>query len=158
MNECKSGFTVYVDADACPSVIKEEIVRLMEGSAGICRFIASYRHFSPEADRSLWTFIDDGKEAADLYIANRVREGDIVVTQDIGLASLVLSKGVYALSPRGKEYKPDKIDTSLSFRYLHQMERKKGNYSPGPKKLTMIEVETFSKTLLKFLFELEGKA
>ncbi|TFE01168.1 DUF188 domain-containing protein [Jeotgalibacillus salarius] len=146
---------IFVDADACPGAIKDLILEY--ASHVNIRFIATYNHYSADADQSLWTFIDEGSEAADLYIMNRVYPGDLVITQDIGLASLVLAKGVYAISPRGKEYNQDTIETSLSFRYLYQEERKKGRFHSGPKKASSHDLDAFSKLLTKFLTKNAGK-
>lgn len=139
---------IYVDADACPGEIKNEI--MMYTSRADIRFVATYNHYSAKEDQTLWTYIDAGSEAVDLYILNRVKQGDLVVTQDIGLASLVLPKGVYAISPRGKEYNQDTIETSLSFRYLYQEERKKGRFHSGPKKVSKNDLDTFTACLKKF--------
>ncbi|MEW9500454.1 YaiI/YqxD family protein [Jeotgalibacillus marinus] len=142
---------IYVDADACPKEMKLIIEEQAKLHGIDYQFVASFQHYSPLADQEFWTFIDDGKEAVDLFILNHVRKGDMVITQDIGLASLALSKGVYAFSTRGKEYKEDTIDTSLSFRYLYQVERKKGRYGGGPKKMTTEDLDHFSYHLSKFL-------
>ncbi|TDL34515.1 DUF188 domain-containing protein [Jeotgalibacillus sp. S-D1] len=157
MDKQRKKTMIFIDADACPKELKK-IIEEQALSHGVgYRFIASFQHYSPTADKNVWTFIDDGKEAVDLFILNHVQKGDMVITQDIGLASLVLSKGVYALSTRGKEYNQDTIDTSLSFRYLYQMERKKGRYGGGPKKLSSEDLEQFSYHLLKFLSLHAGK-
>ncbi|MBM7577621.1 YaiI/YqxD family protein [Jeotgalibacillus terrae] len=140
---------VYVDADACPGAVKDEIIRYKDQVQ--IRFVATYNHYSADADQSLWTFIDDGSEACDLFILNKAKQGDLVITQDIGLASMLLSKGVYVISPRGKEYNQDTIETSLSFRYLYQQERKKGRFHGGPKKVTEEDLMSFSNLLSKFL-------
>ncbi|MDZ5712198.1 YaiI/YqxD family protein [Jeotgalibacillus haloalkalitolerans] len=147
--------SIYVDADACPGEVKNMILEYI--SLADITFVATYNHYSPNSDQTLWTYIDEGSEAVDLYILNRVKPGDLVITQDIGLASLVLTKGVYAISPRGKEYNQDTIETSLSFRYLYQEERKKGRFHSGPKKVSKSELDAFSARLIKFLNENAGK-
>ncbi|MGD7044005.1 YaiI/YqxD family protein [Jeotgalibacillus proteolyticus] len=148
---------VFIDADACPKELKKIIEEQALAYGTSYLFVASFQHFSADADQKVWTFIDEGKEAVDLYILNHVKRGDLVITQDIGLASLVLPKGVYALSTRGKQYQEDTIDTSLAFRYLHQMERKKGRYGGGPKKLSSEDVKNFSDRLIKYLARHAGK-
>ncbi|MFB1080637.1 DUF188 domain-containing protein [Jeotgalibacillus sp. JSM ZJ347] len=146
---------IYVDADACPGEVKDKILEYIH--LADIRFVATYNHYSSNQDHALWTYIDDGSEAVDLYILNRVKRGDLVITQDIGLASLVLAKGVYAISPRGKEYNQDTIETSLSFRYLYQEERKKGRFHTGPKKVSKNDLDAFSTCLIKYLTENAGK-
>ncbi len=146
--EQDKNICIYVDADACPGEIKNKIMKYI--SKADIRFVATYNHYSANEDHTLWTYIDAGSEAVDMYILNRVKAGDLVITQDIGLASLVLPKGVYAISPRGKEYNQDTIETSLSFRYLYQEERKKGRFHSGPKKVSKNDLETFTARLKKF--------
>ncbi len=63
-----------------------------------------------------WKYVDAGKEAADLFIMNQARSGDIVITQDIGLAATLLPKGVHVLSPKGSLYDEDKMQTALEMR------------------------------------------
>ncbi|WP_235420961.1 YaiI/YqxD family protein [Jeotgalibacillus soli] len=156
MDRQSENVMLFIDADACPKEIREVIERLAAAYNIHCQFVASYQHFSLNADKRYWTFIDDGREAVDLFILNNVQKGDLVITQDIGLASLALSKGVYAFSTRGTEYREENIDTSLSFRYLYQVERKKGRYGGGPKKITSQDIERFSVNLNKFLIRHAG--
>ena len=101
-------------------------------------------------------FVDPGSDAADLYILNHIKPHNVLVTQDIGLASLVLPKGVYALSHMGKEYKEETIGTALDFRYLAAKERAKGNYGKGPKPFTSADRQRFSVSLCSLLSKIEG--
>jgi uncharacterized protein len=73
-----------VDADACP--VKEEIASFAESFHIKSLFVASYAHLANQP----WVYVDPDKESADLYIMNHVKNNDAVITQDIGLASLVL--------------------------------------------------------------------
>ncbi|MEK1828225.1 DUF188 domain-containing protein [Priestia megaterium] len=81
-------------------------------------FVASYAHMQTNPTPGKWVYVDAEKEAADLYILNHAVKQDIVVTQDTGLASMLVSRGVYALSPRGKYYNDDEMNTVLFFRYV----------------------------------------
>ncbi len=101
--------------------------------------------------------MDSEKEAADLYIMNHVRTDDILVTQDIGLASLVLPKKVYVLSPRGKVYREESIVTALDYRYVAAKERRKGNYGKGPKPFTDDDRKEFSAQFEKILSKVAGE-
>jgi len=86
----------------------------MSSESGNCRiaqnfdvnvsFVASYNHVTNDTLGGTWHYVDSDKEAADLFIMNHVDAGDIAVTQDIGLASTLLSKRVTVLSPRGSLY------------------------------------------------------
>jgi uncharacterized protein len=91
-------------------------------------FVASYNHTTDKTYGGRWVFVDTGKEEADLYIVNHVQKKDIVITQDIGLAGLLLSKDVIVVTPRGKHCTEANIDTALQFRYLLAMERRGGKY------------------------------
>lgn len=102
--------------------------------------------------------MDSSKEAADLYIMNHVQSGDVLITQDIGLASLVLPKKVYAISPRGKAYREESIVTALDYRYVAAKERRKGNYGKGPKPFTNEDREAFCTSFNKILSEIAGES
>ncbi len=95
-----SPFVVYVDADACP--VKDEIVDLCILYSIDMVFVASYAHdlFLQAPARTVT--VDPDKEAVDLYLVNYAKKGDVCITQDHGLASLLLSKGITVLSPRGE--------------------------------------------------------
>lgn len=87
---------------------------------------------------------------------NHIHRHDVLITQDIGLASLALAKGVYALSPRGTEYKEESIEISLGFRYLAAKERERGNYGKGPKAFKDEDRRNFLFSLRRLLSDIEG--
>jgi uncharacterized protein len=80
-----------------------EIVEIASEFCALVLFVASYDHHMKEEKSTYadWKYVDAGKEAADLFIMNHVVKGDITVTQDIGIASTLLLKGVQVLSPKG---------------------------------------------------------
>ncbi|MGM0844210.1 MAG: YaiI/YqxD family protein [Bacillota bacterium] len=143
-----------MDADACP--VKEEITGLCEEHGVKVIFIASNAHRKTDTGNEEWVYVDSSKEAADLYIMNHIKRGDAIVTQDIGLASVVLPKGVYAISPRGKEFKEETISTALDFRYLSAKERRKGKYGKGPKPFTSEDRERFILVFKEILSNFAG--
>lgn len=98
-----------------------------------------------------WVFVDSVKEAADLYIMNHVSKGDICITQDIGLASTLLSKGVYVVSPRGILFEESEIETALELRLLLAKARRRGGYGKGPKPFSEKDRENFMKELTRLL-------
>lgn len=104
-----------------------------------------------------WVFVDTGKEEADLYIINHVNKNDIVISQDIGLAGLLIRKDVIFITPRGKRYTEANIDTALQFRYLSAVERKSGKYTKGPKKFTDDDTLNFITNLEKILSKHAGE-
>ncbi len=113
-----------------------------------CIFVASHVHRKTTPEKGEWIYVENEKEAADLYILNHIKKGDILVTQDIGLASIALAKEVYVISPRGIKYTEETIMISLDFRYLAGKERRKGRYLKGPKAFT-------SEDLTRFEVEME---
>ncbi|MGM0874299.1 MAG: YaiI/YqxD family protein [Bacillota bacterium] len=120
-------------------------------------FVASYNHTSDKTYGGSWIFVDTGKEEADLYIVNHVQKNDIVISQDIGLAGLLIRKDVIVVTPRGKRYTDANIDTALQFRYLSAMERRSGKYTKGPKKFTEEDTINFITALEKILSKDAGE-
>jgi uncharacterized protein len=118
-------------------------------------FVSSYNHFSPIMDVK-WIYVDTEKEAADLYIMNNAGKNDIVVTADSGLASVLITRGVYVLSPRGKIYKEEEIANILEFRYLHAKQRRQGIYPKGLKRFSQEDLRAFIQSLEKILSKLAG--
>ncbi|RIW37573.1 YaiI/YqxD family protein [Bacillus salacetis] len=143
-----------MDADACP--VKEEITGISNVYGVKVVFIASNAHRKNNPDAGEWVYVDSSKEAADLYIMNHTKKGDVIVTQDIGLASVVLPKGVYAISPRGKEFREETISTALDFRYLSAKERRNGKYGKGPKPFTSEDRDRFVSVFNKILSNFAG--
>ncbi|HWJ76704.1 MAG TPA: YaiI/YqxD family protein [Niallia sp.] len=146
---------VYVDADSCP--VKEDIVEISFKYGYESLFVASYAHMSNSLDELNWKYVDTGKEAADLFIMNAVKKRDIVVTQDIGLASTLLLKEVIVLSPRGMIYDESSIKTALDLRYLSAKARRNGIYGKGPKPFTEQDRKKFRESFLRILSKNEGE-
>lgn len=103
-----------------------------------------------------WKFVDSTKEAFDLYIMNHVKAGDKVINQDIGLASTLLPKGVFILSPKGISYEEKSIHTTLDMRYLSEKARRKGIYGKGLKPYTNEDRLSFMKELSNILSKFAG--
>lgn len=95
--------------------------------------------------------VGDGPDAADFAVVNRTKAGDIVVTQDWGLAALVLAKGAFCLSPGGREYTPDRIEFQLDERHVKAKHRRGGGRTRGPRARTGADDERFEKTLRRLL-------
>lgn len=134
---------IYVDADACPvkDIIISESVR-----AGIPTIlVTSFSHFSnAEQPPGVETiYVDSGADAADYRIMKLAESGDIIVTQDYGLASLGLAKGCIVLHHTGFRYTNENIDQLLQTRYLSAMARKSGKRTKGPKAFTSEDREQF---------------
>ncbi|HEX6922532.1 MAG TPA: YaiI/YqxD family protein [Bacillales bacterium] len=146
--------TIYVDADACP--VKEEILAVGNLYPVDIFFIASYAHVSNHGDER-WIYVDSESEAVDLYIVNHAKAGDLVVTQDHGLASLLSGRGVYVLSPRGTVFSEEEMDHTLFKRFLSAKQRRAGGRVKGPRKMSDRDRERFRESLKRILSINEGK-
>ncbi|AYV67167.1 MULTISPECIES: YaiI/YqxD family protein [Niallia] len=147
---------IYVDADSCP--VKEDIVEIASYYHYELQFVASYAHMKRENDGQNWKYVDSDKEAVDLFIMNATKKQDIVVTQDIGLASTLLLKQVTVLSPRGVMYEEETINTALDMRYLSAKARRKGVYGKGPKPFTEEDRQKFRRNFIRILSKNEGES
>ncbi len=144
--------TIFVDADACP--VKREIVQIASHYLAEVIFVASYTHMKTEPEPGKWVFVDPVPEAADLYIMNRARKGDVAVTQDIGLASTLLLKGVYVLSPRGIPFNEKDMQGALEMRHLSAKARRQGKYGKGPRAFEEKDRQRFLKEFAEVLSKL----
>ncbi|MGZ6539735.1 MAG: DUF188 domain-containing protein [Bacteroidia bacterium] len=96
---------------------KEEIVESASEFSIKVLFVPSYHHHvSKENTYATWKYVESWKEAVDMFIMNHTVNGDIVITQDIGLATTFLPKGVHLLSPRGILFEEKEIQTALDLR------------------------------------------
>lgn len=148
---------IIVDADACP--VMREVVSVAEQFNVPVWFISDYSH-SFEWDSPLVTvkLIDDAAEAVDIYIVNSAQSGDIVITQDLGLASLVIGKKAYVLTPRGKLLKHGKMDTLLERRHQARKLRRAGVRLKGSTpRLTNNDRSRFVSALTNLIQSLSGK-
>ncbi len=143
---------IVVDADSCP--VKEEIRQIAETYHVETIWVASYAHYSPKHSEKV-IYVDSVSQEVDMYIINHVNTGDIVVTGDYGLASLVLPKKVLVLSPRGKQYTNENIDQLLAERHVSAVIRKSGSRTKGPPPFTEADSERFKKQLINLLLFLQ---
>jgi uncharacterized protein YaiI (UPF0178 family) len=146
---------VFVDADACP--VKDEIKEISKQHRIDVFFVASYAHVSINNDQRQWIYVDSRREEVDMYIVNHAREYDIVVTQDHGLASLLLGADVYVLSPRGKHFVENEMPRILHERFLSAKQRRSGKHTKGPGKMTKEDRQRFCESFKKILSINEGK-
>lgn len=138
-----------MDADASP--FKAEIVEICRDYNVALLFVASYAHMTTAFATHEWHYVDQDREAVDYAIMNRASAGDVIVTQDIGLASVLLAKKTTVIHPRGYIYDAEMIDVQLSIRYIKQKERRQGKHSKGPRALTEDDRQRFISNLKKIL-------
>ena len=137
---------VLVDADACPVLA---LIRRLCAQAGVpVTTVASFRHDIGGEDHIM---VGPESQAADMAIINRTRRGDVVVTQDWGLAGLVLAKGATAISPWGHIFTDEEMDGRLAQRALHARLRRGGVRLPGPARRTTADDLTFEQALRSVL-------
>jgi uncharacterized protein len=148
---------IYVDADACPVLIKDEINKYSKVFHFDPIFVTSFAHASNTDQPGRWILVDARPEEVDMYIHNHSRKNDIVITQDHALASLLIPKGVYVITPRGKHFQENEMERVLHERYLSAKARRSGKHSKGPAKFTKEDSERFATVFCEILSNVEGK-
>lgn len=121
-----------MDADACPKVIKDILFRVAVRTGVFVTLVANQWLATPPSRFIQALQVPGGFDAADSEIVRRVSPGDLVVTQDVPLAALVLDKGGIALDPRGELYTPDTMAQRLSMRNFMEELRGAGVQTGGP--------------------------
>lgn len=125
------NFKVIVDADACPKSCLQTVKKLARRFGFQVITVASFNH---NIDNEEHVIVGNEKDAADLAVVNRTEAGDIVVTQDWGLAALILGKQGRAIAPNGSVYRDSRIDNMLEERSLLAKFRRSGGRTKGPSK------------------------
>ena len=144
---------IWVDADACPKVIKEILFRAAERTGVIVTLVANRPLAIPRIASLRVLQVAAGFDLADKEIASRAVAGDLVITADIPLAAEIIAKGGGALNPRGERYSPDTIRGVLTMRDFMDTMRASGNVGGGPPALTQADRNAFASHLDKWLSE-----
>lgn len=139
---------ILVDADGCPVV--NEAVRLAAKFQIPCFLLADTAH-RLEKDGATTVILDKGADSVDFALANRTVPGDIVITQDYGVASMCLAKGARVLHQDGWEYTLDNIDALLLVRHESRKLRAAGNRFKGAKKRSAAQNQAFYAALSQLL-------
>ena len=147
--------TIYIDADACP-VTRDalNIARARKVSAVIVANATQNLSRYAERPGVECVQVSGGRDAADFAIVERLQPGDIVVSQDIGLAAMALGRGAHALSPRGRVFSRVTIDMEMEVRHAEAVERRAGRRHKGPAPFEDEDRERFRDALSRVL---EGK-
>lgn len=135
---------ILIDADACPKTVLQICIRTGRNYSIPVWTVASFDH-NIVSDHHV--VVGSESQEADIKLINLTQSGDIVVTQDWGLASMVLGKNAYCISPVGKEYNGDNIDFLLEERELKAKFRRGGGRTKGPSKRTPQDDERFAREL-----------
>jgi uncharacterized protein YaiI (UPF0178 family) len=144
---------VLVDADACP--VKDIIVKVAkEFSLQVFMFVDT-SHLLDDGYSHVIT-VGQGKDAVDIAIINQTEKGDIVVTQDYGVASMALGKQAYAINQNGMIYDTNNIDRLMFERHLSQKIRRAGGRTSGPKKRNKEDNQQFEKAFRSYIYFIGG--
>ncbi len=141
---------VIVDADACPKNCLQIIQKLSQTYRYQVITVASFNHQIQGAHHYI---VGNESQAADIMVSNLTKPGDIVVTQDWGLAAIVLAKNAKALSPTGRIFETSTIDLLLEERNILAKYRRSGGRTKGPSKRSIQDDQNFEKNLRRLVTE-----
>jgi hypothetical protein len=142
---------IWIDADACPVVIKDILYKAAERTGVQLTLVANRLMRIPSLHNINFVQVASGLDVADNEIVKRLDAGDLVITADIPLAANVLEKGGHALNPRGELYSEDSIKSRLSVRDFMESLRDSGIETGGPSTLNKGDRQNFANQLDKFL-------
>ena len=143
--------TIWVDADACPAVIKDILFRAADRTATPTVLVANQLLRVPPSPHIRAVQVPAGFDVADNHIAQQAQPGDIVVTADIPLAAQVVAKGALALNPRGELYSDATIREALALRNFMTELRDSGVQTGGPAAFSQRDRQAFDAQLDKLL-------
>ncbi len=139
---------ILIDADGCPVV--DMAVRMAKENDIECLVLCDTAHVF-EKDGAVTMTFSKGADSVDFALVNRVLAGDIVITQDYGLAAMCLSRNAVVLNQNGLEFTDDNIDALLLARHTAKKIRNSGGRLKGPKKRTAVQEEEFRTKLASLL-------
>lgn len=142
---------VWVDADACPAVIKEILFRAANRTSIMTTLVANKLIYVPPSPNIRTMQVENGFDVADDKIVELLEAGDLVITADIPLAAQVIEKGGHALNPRGNFYSKENIQQHLSMRNLMEELRASGVETNGPSTFNQSDRQAFAAQLDRFL-------
>lgn len=141
---------IVVDGDGCAG--REVIEKVAKRNSIDVLIFCTINHMI-RSDYSEVKIVDDGFQSVDMYVANATKNGDIVVTQDYGVAAMALGKGALAISPKGSIYDNENIDRLLFERHLHQKNRRVGGRSKGSSKRKKEDDDKLAYNLEKLILK-----
>jgi len=142
---------LWVDADACPVVIKEILFRAAERTCSLLTLVANQPIRVPSSQYIKTVQVPAGFDVADDEIVKRLEAGDLVITADIPLAAEVIEKGGHALNPRGELYTTENIKARLNMRDFMDTLRSSGINTGGPPAISLSDRQAFANNLDRFL-------
>lgn len=142
---------IWVDADACPGVIKEILFRAAERTRRPLTLVANQYLRIPASPLIRMIQVPGGLDEADKYIAAHVQAGDVVITADIPLAAAIVEMDAHALSPRGELYGKENIRELLDLRNFMDTLRSTGVETGGPAAFNAGDRQAFANRLDRLL-------
>lgn len=139
---------ILIDADGCPVV--DIAVRTARKNGIECTIICDTAH-SIQRDGAKTIIVDKGADSADFRLVNLVSKGDVVITQDYGLAAMCLSKCAIVINQDGKQYSEENISGLLEFRAVSAKIRRSGGRTKGMSKRTSQQDKDFEKSLIDII-------
>jgi uncharacterized protein YaiI (UPF0178 family) len=142
---------IWIDADACPQVVKDILFRAADRAQVLTTLVANMPLRTPPSAFIRSVRVGPGFDVADHWIAQQLRPGDLVITADIPLAAEVIARGGHALDPRGEMYSEDNVRDRLAVRNLMQDLRSTGEILGGPAPFSHGDRQRFANHLDRFL-------
>jgi uncharacterized protein YaiI (UPF0178 family) len=143
MSDTKSA-QIWIDADACPVVIKEILFKAADRTQIQTTLVANHALHLPPSRYLSFIQVTAGFDVADNEIVKRLNQGDLVITSDIPLADEAITKGATALSPRGDLFTANNIKSKLSMRDFMDVIRSSGVQTGGPSPLSQADRQNFA--------------
>ncbi len=148
---------IWVDADACPIVIRDILFRAAERTRIALTLVANQPIQTPRSRYIRSVRVSAGFDMADHEILRRTSAGDLVITGDIPLAAAVIEKGGHALSPRGELFTAENIRARLNMRDFMETLRSSGIHTGGPASLSQSDRQRFANHLDRLLTRHAGR-
>lgn len=139
---------IYIDADGCPVV--RNTLKIAKKFGVLCVIICDTAH-RIEYDGAETIVVSQGADSVDFRLVNLISKGDIVITQDYGLAAMCLGKNAIVLHQDGKQYTEENISGLLEFRAIGKKIRRNGDRTKGMPKRTMQQDFDFERVLVELL-------
>lgn len=151
MNAPQGGPTIWVDADACPRLVRDILFRAARRTGVLTVLVANKSLPVPSSPHVRSVRVPSGFDVADQYIVAQLTPGDLVITADIPLASEVVERRCLALSPRGELFDSENIGGLLDMRNFLSSLRDQGVNSGGPAALSRADLQSFASQLDRWL-------
>jgi uncharacterized protein YaiI (UPF0178 family) len=148
---------IWIDADACPKIIKDLLFRASARTKTHLIAVSNHPISIPPSPYIKRFQVGSGFDVVDNYIVENMVEGDLVITADIPFADTVISKGGFAINPRGELYSANNIKQHLARRNLNESLRSCNLLRGGPAKLSQKEIRDFANSVDKFITKNRSK-